>query len=61
MTDLELQKKYEDIEARIFKGADYLDNPFLEEPERTKANRLYDFLCEEYLQIKEQMKERGLW
>ncbi|MDQ0418480.1 hypothetical protein J2Z48_002672 [Croceifilum oryzae] len=61
MTNLELQQRYEELENRIHKGADYLDNPFLSEGERPKAEQLYVELCAEYIRIQKKMKERGMW
>ncbi|SFX78442.1 hypothetical protein SAMN04487866_12525 [Thermoactinomyces sp. DSM 45891] len=55
MIDLELQQRYEELETRIHRGADYLDNPLLSGEERA------DELCTEYIRIQKKMKERGMW
>ncbi|SDY71157.1 hypothetical protein [Thermoactinomyces sp. DSM 45892] len=60
MTDLELQQRYEELETRIYRGADYLDNPFPSGEERARADSLYDELCAEYIRIQKKMKERGM-
>lgn len=38
------EKEYNNTLARLVKGAEYLENPLLNEKDRTKGQRLYDEL-----------------
>jgi hypothetical protein len=52
------EEKYEEILARIRKGAELLSNPLLDEETREKYMRRYDALCLMIMQTKDYYKAR---
>lgn len=52
------EEKYNEILARIRKGAELLDNPLLDEETRNKYMRRYDALCLMIMQTKDYYKAR---